>query len=87
MSKPPCHHTWHSLNTEVEGSSVRYTHQCPHCGYIKTTVRRAYPKLTPELKWKRELEKLAKRAEQDGCVFMVVNGQVVIEKKEFVPKL
>lgn len=74
----PCHHTWHQ-SAKDEVSSVnglvttRYTHQCPQCGKIKTTVR-ASRKLPPEQGWLRELEKLILRAQTGGYTFCVPDG-------------
>jgi len=65
-----CHHTWHQSAKDVVSvvngvETTRYTHQCPHCGKVKVTVR-ASRKLPPELKWRREVEKLVERAAAEG---------------------
>lgn len=69
-----CHHIWMQKAKDevsvVNGvTTTRYTHECPHCGKVKVTVR-ASRALPPELKWKRELEKLMLRAKEEGFCYV-----------------
>lgn len=69
----PCHHTWFQKGKDVVSTvnglvTTKYTHECPQCGKIKVTVR-ASNKLPPEVRWKRELEKLLERAASSGYVY------------------
>ena len=70
-----CHHIWMQEAKDeisvVNGvTTTRYTHKCPHCGKVKVTVR-ASRALPPEMKWKRELEKLIQRAYEAGYSYQV----------------
>lgn len=65
------------VSTDANGLvTTRYTHECPHCGYIKTTVR-ASNKLPPAVRWTRELEKLLQRIWDDGHCF-TYNGEPLV---------
>lgn len=46
--RPPksnCHHIWMSLDQQAseDGTLMKYRHECPKCGRLKTTVRRQLP--------------------------------------------
>lgn len=47
VSVPKCHHIWMQIQTEIgtgsDAGTKRYTHKCPKCHYVKTTVRRILP--------------------------------------------
>ncbi len=68
LPKAPCHHIWFPKGEDVVGeTTITYTHECPKCGKIKTTVKRKDISLPPDVKWPREITKLMERAKADGC--------------------
>lgn len=75
-----CHHIWTQTKKDEESTvngvpAIRYFHECPKCGRKKETVRMSR-KLPPQIKWKREIEKLLASARRDDHV-LCYDGQAL----------
>jgi hypothetical protein len=78
-----CSHIW--IRQEITPLNISgteatsYTHRCPRCGKIKTTLR-TKGKMPPPILWKRELQKLLLRARSDGYQITFQDVPLTLDK-------